>query len=415
MKAGYLNQYFNAVAVKRLSAVEADATVSNQHEYNGVSLLKKMFGTDEQKITLPTHFLYVTDDDNAVEADGELTWYDARFNHPTRTERRLYYPTNAVTEVALADDSLFICLKPDGTVLEIIARKDSIIENQLFWLFDVRPEENPNQFVARTDMSSQPSDKVSFTARMILYAIGVESQDDTEDYTDMLVAKFGNAFPSTKEFSKFARSTVEADPVNDPDGTLIQWYDREEKMFMCMERHLIQERLMGGFRTENSVDVDAFIQFSLSVNNRRKSRAGLSFENHLEALFTEHKIRYSHTPVTENKSKPDFIFPSIDLYRDMQYPSAQLTMLGAKTTAKDRWRQVLEEADRIERKHLITLEGAISEKQTNEMISRKLQLVVPKEIHSTFTEKQQSWLYSVEDFLKEVKERQIFADGYSNG
>lgn len=415
MKAGYLNQYFNAVAVKRLSAVEADATVSNQHEYNGVSLLKKMFGTNEQKITLPTHFLYVTDDDNAVEADGELTWYDARFNHPTRTEWRLYYPTNAVTEVALADDSLFICLKPDGTVLEIIARKDSIIENQLFWLFDVRPEENPNQFVARTDMSSQPSDKVSFTARMILYAIGVESQDDTEDYTDMLVAKFGNAFPSTKEFSKFARSTVEADPVNDPDGTLIQWYDREEKMFMCMERHLIQERLMGGFRTENSVDVDAFIQFSLSVNNRRKSRAGLSFENHLEALFTEHKIRYSHTPVTENKSKPDFIFPSIDLYRDMQYPSAQLTMLGAKTTAKDRWRQVLEEADRIERKHLITLEGAISENQTNEMISRKLQLVVPKEIHSTFTEKQQSWLYSVEDFLKEVKERQIFADGYSNG
>ncbi len=132
MKAGYLNQYFNAVAVKRLSAVEADATVSNQHEYNGVSLLKKMFGTNEQKITLPTHFLYVTDDDNAVEADGELTWYDARFNHPTRTEWRLYYPTNAVTEVALADDSLFICLKPDGTVLEIIARKDSIIENQLF-------------------------------------------------------------------------------------------------------------------------------------------------------------------------------------------------------------------------------------------------------------------------------------------
>ena len=135
----------------------------------------------------------------------------------------------------------------------------------------------------------------------------------------------------------------------------------------------------------------------------------------MEALFTEHKIRYSHTPVTENKSKPDFIFPSIDLYRDMQYPAAQLTMLGAKTTAKDRWRQVLEEADRIERKHLITLEGAISENQTNEMISRRLQLVVPKEIHSTFTEKQQSWLYSVEDFLKEVKERQIFADGYSNG
>ena len=415
MEAGYLNQYFKAVAVKRLSAVEADATISNQHEYNGVSMLKKMFGTDEQKVSIPTHFLYVTDDDSAVGADGELTWYDARYNHPTRTEWRLYYPTNAVTESALAEDSLFICLKADGTVLAIIARKDSIIENQLFWLFDVRPDENPNQFVAKTDMTSQPSDKVSFTARMILYAIGVEAQDDKEDYTDMLVAKFGNAFPSTREFSKFARDSVEADPVHDPDGTLIRWYDMEEKMFKCMERYLIQERLMTGFKTGDDVDVDAFIQFSLSVNNRRKSRAGLSFENHLEALFTEHNIRYSHTPTTENKSKPDFIFPSIDHYWDDNYPSAQLTMLGAKTTAKDRWRQVLEEADKIDRKHLITLEGAISENQTNEMISRQLQLVVPKEIHATYSEKQQSWLYSVEDFLGLVKERQKFADGYSNG
>ncbi|MBO6240623.1 MAG: restriction endonuclease [Butyrivibrio sp.] len=415
MEAGYLNQYFKAVAVKRLSAVEADAAVSNQHEYNGVSLLKKMFGTDEQKISIPTHFIYVTDDDSTISADGELTWYDARFNHPTRTEWRLYYPTNTVTESAVAEDSLFICLKADGTVLEIIARKDSIIENQLFWLFDVRPDENPNQFVAKTDMTSQPSDKVSFTARMILYAIGVETQDDKEDYTDMLVAKFGNAFPSTREFSKFARETVEADPLHDPDGALLLWFDREEKMFKCMERYLIQERLMVGFKTGDDVDVDAFIQFSLSVNNRRKSRAGLSFENHLEALFAEHKIRYSHTPVTENKSKPDFIFPSIDYYRDVNYPATQLTMLGAKTTAKDRWRQVLEEADRIERKHLITLEGAISENQTNEMISRKLQLVVPKEIHATYSEKQQSWLYSVEDFLGLVKERQIFADGYKNG
>ena len=412
MKAGYLNQYFVAVAVKRLSAVEANAAVSNQHEYNGVSLLKKMFGTEEQKKVLSTHFLYVADDDSAVEADGELTWYDARYNNPTRTEWRLYYPANEVTETAMVDDSLFICLQQDGSVLVIIARKDSIIENQLYWLFDVKPEDGSNQFVARTDMTTQPSDKVSFTARMVLYAIGVEAQEDKEDYTDILVARFGNAFPTTKEFSEFARSTVETDPVQDPDGALLKWYDREEKMFKCMERYLIHERLMRGFNSGGSVDVDSFIRFSLSVNNRRKSRAGLSFENHLEELFKKHNIRYSHTPVTENNSKPDFIFPCIELYRNMDYPSEQLTMLGAKTTAKDRWRQVLEEADRIERKHLITLEGAISENQTNEMISRKLQLVVPKEIHATFTENQQSWLYSVEDFLNEVKERQILAEKY---
>ena len=139
-----------------------------------------------------------------------------------------------------------------------------------------------------------------------------------------------------------------------------------------MERYLIQERLREGFITDNAVDVDAFIQFSLSVNNRRKSRAGLSFENHLEALFNSHRIRFSHTPITENRSKPDFIFPGIELYRDLNYPAEHLTMLGAKTTAKDRWRQVLE----------------------------------------TYTENQQRWLCSVEEFLSVVRDRQAFSETY---
>lgn len=414
MEVGYLRDYFSAVAVKRLSAVEADLTVSNQHEYNGVAALKKMFGTDKERIILPTQFLYMTDEDDPVSANGELTWYDARFRHATRTEWRMYYPTNEVTSNASTGDSLFICQKKDGSVLEILAKKDSNIENQLFWLFDVRPGEDSGKFVAKTEIREQPSDRVRFTARMLLLRIGIEVIEDTEDYTGILVDRFGNAFPTTREFSSFARSTVDADPINNPDDTLLRWYEREEKMFMCMERHLIQERLREGFTDQNVVNVDAFIQFSLSVNNRRKSRAGFSFENHLEALFTSHNIRYSHTPITENRSKPDFLFPSIERYKDESYPSANLTMLGAKTTAKDRWRQVLEEADRIERKHLITLEGAISEYQTDEMISRKLQLVIPKEIHATYSERQQKWLYSVSDFLQEVRERQLLDDSWKS-
>ena len=161
-------------------------------------------------------------------------------------------------------------------------------------------------------------------------------------------------------------------------------------------------------RQGEDVDVDAFIQFSLSVQNRRKSRAGLSLENHIEALLKEQKIIYSHTPVTEDKSKPDFIFPNIEAYRDTTYPRMKLTMLGAKSTCKDRWRQVLSEAKEIEHKHLLTLESAISENQTNEMINKKLQLVLPLPIHETYTLKQRAWLYSVKMFLEEVKEKQKF-------
>lgn len=412
MKAGYLNQYFISVAVKRLSQVEASPDISNQHEFNGVALLKNMFGTEVQKKVLPTQFIYLTDEDDDIEATGELTWYDARYNHPTRTEWRLYYPTNDVTTNASAGDALFICMKKDKTVLAIIAKKGSIVENQLFWLFDIIPNDSLGRFIANTDFTDSAADKVTFVARMILYKIGIDTIQE-EDYSGILIEKFGNSFPLSKEFSEFARSTVtDADPITSPDETLIKWYDRETAMFKCMERLIIQKRLKDGFVVDDKVDVDAFIQFSLSVNNRRKSRAGLSLENHLEALFTANRILYSHTPITENKSKPDFIFPSIELYRNQSYPSEQLTMLGAKTTAKDRWRQVLEEADRIENKHLITLEGAISENQTNEMISRHLQLVVPQEIQASYSEAQREWLFSVRDFIELVNDRQVFYERY---
>ena len=67
------------------------------------------------------------------------------------------------------------------------------------------------------------------------------------------------------------------------------------------------------------------------------------------------------------------------------FDASLLTMLGVKTTCKDRWRQVLAEARRIERKHLLTLETAISGHQTDEMRDNHLQLVVPRGPHGTFS------------------------------
>lgn len=74
MKAGYLSQYFSGVAIKRLTSVEANPYSSNQHEFNGVSDLKKIFGKANGKIRFDTKFLYFNDyDDEPVAADGYLT------------------------------------------------------------------------------------------------------------------------------------------------------------------------------------------------------------------------------------------------------------------------------------------------------------------------------------------------------
>ena len=48
MKSGYLSQYFTGVAVKDLSAVEVDLSVSNQHEFNGVGPLRTILEKPER-------------------------------------------------------------------------------------------------------------------------------------------------------------------------------------------------------------------------------------------------------------------------------------------------------------------------------------------------------------------------------
>jgi len=107
-----------------------------------------------------------------------------------------------------------------------------------------------------------------------------------------------------------------------------------------------------------------------------------------------------------NNFKTDFIFPGINQYHVPTFPATRLTMLGVKSTCKDRWRQVLSEARRIVRKHLFTLEPGISENQTAEMKENKLTLVLPKGLHASYKTAQQADLMQLNQFIELVKERQ---------
>ncbi len=247
-------------------------------------------------------------------------------------------------------------------------------------------------------------DRIAFASRVILENIGVAVETQEESHLDDMLKRFGGKFPTTREFSAYARSTLlDLSPQDGHDVVIMAWMEREEILFRTLERHLIGDRLAKGFDN----DVDGFIAFSLSVQNRRKSRVGYALENHLETMFAESGILYSRTAVTERKSKPDFLFPGIEQYRNPQFNPLHLTMLGVKSTCKDRWRQVLSEADRVDRKLLLTLEAAISTNQTDEMQSQQLQLVLPRSLHPTYTAAQQAWLIDVTAFTDLVRQRQI--------
>lgn len=402
MRRGYLSEYFEGVAAKHLSAVEIHPERSNQHEFDGVHGLKQILGESPGKRKFEARFVYLSDSDaEPVIADGFLTWYDARERHPIRSEYRLYFPTTAVSQCATEGDLLVIGRRPGGSMLVIIAEQGSTIERQIEWLFGFSDLSHPG-FSVRSEIETNQS-RLEFASRFILETIGIEIEDHDDNWLDRMLTRFDGGFPGTREFSTFARETLlEVREVDDTDATLLAWLEREEILFRTLERHIIGDRLQQGF----GGDVDGFISFSLSVQNRRKARAGSALENHVEAVFLQQGIRYSRGKITENRARPDFIFPGVEQYHNPKFPAARLTMLGAKATCKDRWRQVLAEADRISDKHLLTLEPGISENQTAEMQSKQLHLVVPAGIHDSYTRSQRDWLLSVSDFVDIVRARQ---------
>lgn len=390
-----ITDLFQAVGYKRLAAVEVTPRRSNQHELNGVSIFRRIFG--DEKIGCDSRFVYLSDEeDGSVIDTGRLTWYDARANDPKRTEYRLYYSHSEVFDRASEGDLLILAIQKDGVILTIIAPAGSSVEQQLIWLFEL--EETSGTSAKARSYSASDSPDLDFTRRQILEMLGIEVPPESDNLLDEMIRRFGTDFPSSAIFSDFARKTCPADPVADPDMALLAWLNHEEQLFRTFEEHLFAGVIRRGFPS-----VDDFITLSLSLHNRRKSRAGRALENHIAAVLGTQKIVFDYNVVTEGRSKPDFLFPGKAAYDDPSFPAAQLRMLGAKSSCKERWRQVLAEAERISKKHLLTLEPAISSHQTDEMERSGLQLVVPQGIHASYTPTQQKWLYSFADFIRLVR------------
>ena len=403
MKKGFLSEYFRSVASKRLSTVEIEPNASNQHEFNGVAGLKKILGTEKQYIKA-TFFYFEDDMEENIREEGDLTWYDSRKNHPKRSEFRLYFQETEVSRLAAPNDLFIMAIKNDGKAFIIIARQNSTAEHQLAWLFNL-PEHSGKSFAVQEE-SDNDSIKTGIFSQHLLEQLGIVLPSTEESCLEEMLCKFNGKFPSTLEFSAFAREKVgDFDAYdNRADDVLSTWMQKEENLFRTLERHLVGKRIDEGFSGDTRVDT--FISFSLSVQNRRKSRAGNALENHLSFLFERLNIKFSRTPQTEGHSKPDFLFPGIEEYQNPLFPARSLTMLGVKTTCKDRWRQILAEADRIEEKHLFTLQSGISQNQTDGMGAHKVQLVIPRQIHSSFSVGQQCQLMTLDDFVGLVRERQ---------
>lgn len=400
-----LADVFTSAAFKYLTAVDA-SPVSNQHEIGGLvkAGIGKDLGTpdDGSQIKIAAMLVYLTEEEGEpIICEDTVTWYDTRYQDPNRSpEWRLYYKSNEVSNRFEPGDFFLIAVTREGTLLMIFCPPSSDYEDQIRTLFGVR-DTNTNE----RGLTGVKVDQPGFTLpiRLMFARYGIEIGSEGTDYLELIIDRFGAEFPKTKDFSKFARDlSRELSPIDNPDMTLIEWMETEESAFRQLEKHIVQQRLREGFG-ENGDDVDEFVRFSLSVQNRRKSRSGHAFENHIETILLSNGIMFDRGAITEGRQRPDFIFPGSSSYADNNFSGDKLRILGAKTTCKDRWRQVLAEAKRVPRKHLITMEPAISEAQTQQMEELQLQLVVPEAIQASYQPSQAEWLMSFKDFIDEIK------------
>ena len=89
--------------IKTLTKVEVDKKASHQHEFNGVFELKGIFGSERRVFN--SNFSIRGQD---VSEKADVTWYEARENHPVRSEYRLYFKENVVMENASVGDNIII-------------------------------------------------------------------------------------------------------------------------------------------------------------------------------------------------------------------------------------------------------------------------------------------------------------------
>lgn len=213
-------------------------------------------------------------------------------------------------------------------------------------------------------------------------------------------------FPASEVMSKAARAIEDKvnnhakDILYNPDKKIIDWTNMEYTLFRALEHARYDEILKKGFQS-----VDEFVRVANMVLNRRKSRAGKSLEHHLSAIFDYNGIDYSSQAVTEGNKRPDFLFPSQEAYHDYSFSADYLVSLAAKTTCKDRWRQVLNEADRLKgkTKYLCTLQQGISGAQMDEMQSENVILVVPKPYIATYPKDRRERIWTISRFVQYVK------------
>jgi len=246
---------------------------------------------------------------------------------------------------------------------------------------------------------------VDITGRWGIYLDGKPKAETESECIERLFSEFARSqkeFPSGDIFSGYTREVLTAcirDYENlSPDDLVLGYIRSEYHLFRIVEQKLCADVTKGPFAS-----IEEFLKVAATIMNRRKSRAGRSLENHVDYILTKADIPHDMRP--DIPGKPDIVIPGKDRYDDPRFPLDKLFIVGVKTTCKDRWRQVLNEARRVPNKHIFTIQDAISSAQLREMCEAGVTLVVPEKLQRGYPRDVGLPILSVDAFLQATREK----------
>lgn len=220
--------------------------------------------------------------------------------------------------------------------------------------------------------------------------------------TDEIPPEWLETFP---DCATVIRKTVELRPRSHrekPGRRLLNRRACEYDLFRSVEEAVELPLIREGFST-----IEEFVGVAQRILQRRKARSGRSLELHVREILLEEGLQehrdFAHGPITQAGKRPDFLFPSKGAYRSSSFPAERLRMLAVKTTCKDRWRQILNEADRVSEKHLLTLQEGVSMNQFREMREAKVRLVVPRGLLGRYPDEARPQIQTLNGFIESVR------------
>ena len=376
--------------VKRLSGNDTQATGSHQAgpyipNRTAFQMLPELYAPD---VDNPRVVLRLVSDSHDHEAVATIIWYNNRLRGGTRNEIRMTNLGGYRSPLLDAENTGAIAIL---LILDHPERREA-----RYWVCRDSSEENVAEAAFGPIEPSVPWFSATSGAG-VLGAAGVPSRPDCWLTLEQMPSEWREVFPTPQEVFDKAISlrSYQGEPV---DSRLVSRRACEYNVFQSAEYAFEMKDLQSGFDS-----IDAFLSKAQRVLQRRKARSGRSLELQVRAILYEEQVPFKFQPRTEAGNRPDFVFPSQEAYDDSSHPSERLRMLAVKTTVKERWRQVLEEANRIPTKHLLTLQEGVSERQFAQMQDAGVRLVVPRTLHSKYPMPIRPQLMTVRDMLEDFR------------